>query len=358
MILYQAKGLPAMQNVLFNNLREAIDCPKSDLILDLDDTGFVRNVAFDPSLVVYDDAYQNDQSCSSVFQAHLNKVADLCRAYLASDDNLVVDVGCGKGGFVDVLRAKNLNAVGYDNTYEGKSSYIRKCFFDQSSHETGSLLTPRHVLEHIQDPWVFIRNLAAANQSKGFLYIEVPDLDWILQKNAYYDLFHEHVNYFREADFSRQFPLALVSTFKLFHGQYLGVFLDLSKVSNDCNVSYLKNTDFESLQQAFCRLVGHEVSVYEQINSLSSLVIWGAASKGVVFAAKAPINLKKKIKFSIDINPKKSNRFMPISGVEVVSPSQGLTMLNSDDTVVIGNPNYEAEIRSALPSQQPIFVLR
>ena len=47
----------------------------------------------------------------------------------------------------------------------------------------------------------FIRDLADANGHKGLLYIEVPDLIWILENHAYYDLFHEHVNYFCARDF-------------------------------------------------------------------------------------------------------------------------------------------------------------
>ena len=86
-------------------------------------------------------------------------------------------------------------------------------------------------------------------------------------------------------------------------------------------------------------------------------MIWGAAAKGVVFAAKAPPTIKSKITYAIDINPNKQGHFMPISGVEVLDPATGVTRLDLSSLVVIMNPNYEQEIRGSLPRNQPCLVL-
>jgi hypothetical protein len=148
-ILYRASGIPAMQNKLFSTRAEALAAPSASLELCQDETGLVFNRCFDPDVVVYDDSYQNDQGHSLQFQRHLDKVCELCCGQLASKEHLVVDVGCGKGGFVELLRAKGVNAIGYDNAYQGSSPYIRKSFFNIDSHDCGELLTLRHVLEHL-----------------------------------------------------------------------------------------------------------------------------------------------------------------------------------------------------------------
>jgi hypothetical protein len=49
---------------------------------------------------------------------------------------------------------------------------------------------------------------------------------------------------------------------------------------------------------------------------------------------------------------------MPISGVEVVDPTTGLTRLDPSSLVIIMNPNYEQEIRESLPHNQPCLALR
>jgi len=356
--LYKSTSLPAMQNVLFTNREKALNAPRAELSLVMHPSGYVVNSSFNPNLVKYDSQYQNDQGYSGAFKKHLLFVVDYCKQFCPSLASLIVDVGCGKGGFVDLMRLEGLNAVGYDNTYEGNSPYVRKTFFSSSSHEHGDLLTLRHVLEHVQDPWAFISDLAFANGRKGLLYIEVPDLVWILKNHAYYDLFHEHVNYFCLNDFSRCYPEALKSSVSLFNGQYLGVVLDLSLVprcapSPDVSVNY-----FESLLSSFNSLARHEMKAYAKARLSRRLVIWGGASKGVVFAAKAPRDVLNKLSFAIDINPKKSHQYMPISGLEVLHPQEGLDFLRADDTVIIVNPNYEKEITSCLPVGQHFLVLK
>lgn len=356
-ILYKAVGIPAMQNKLFATRAESLDAPLASLELCQDETGLVFNQTFDPALVAYDENYQNDQGYSLHFKQHLDEVCQLCRSYLTSQESLVVDVGCGKGGFVELLRGKGVNAIGYDNTYQGSSTYIRKSFFGVDSHIRGDLLTLRHVLEHIPSPWKFFHGIAAANNYHGFLYVEVPDLEWILEHRAYFDLFHEHVNYFRADDFLHRFGEGVVFQSKSFGGQYLSVIINLECV-RDGDLSSLTSESDPGLQSAFDQLSKSEAETYAALIESPEIVLWGAASKGVVFAAKAPPLIKSKITYAIDINPSKQGQFMPISGVEVVDPVTGLTRLDNSSLAVIMNPNYEEEIRRSLPHGQPFLVLR
>lgn len=354
--LYRASGIPAMQNKLFSTRAEALAAPLASLDLCQDETGLVFNRAFDPAIVVYDDNYQNDQGHSLQFKRHLDEVCELCCGYLTSKENLVVDVGCGKGGFVELLREKGLNAIGYDNAYQGISTYIRKSFFSVDSHDRGDLLTLRHVLEHIPSPWKFLDVIAEANNYQGHLYVEVPDLEWILEHRAYFDLFHEHVNYFRANDFSRRFGEGVAFHAKSFGGQYLSVVINLECV-RDYDQSSLSSESEPGLQSAFDQLSESEAKTYAALIESREIVLWGAASKGVVFATKAPPLIKQKISYAIDINPSKQGHFMPISGVEVVDPETGLSRLDESSLVVIMNPNYEEEIRGSLLHHQPCLVL-
>lgn len=356
-ILYRAAGIPAMQNKLFSTRAEAMAAPAASLELCQDQTGLVINRCFDPAVVAYDDSYQNDQGHSRQFQRHLDEVFELCCGHLSSKENLVVDVGCGKGGFVELLRNKGVNAIGYDNAYQGSSPYIRKSFFSVDSHDQGNLLTLRHVLEHIPSPWQFLDGIAAANGYQGLVYIEVPDLEWILEHRAYFDLFHEHVNYFRAEDFSRRFGDGIIFLSKSFGGQYLSVVIKLESLRKYSQPSLaLESTS--SLQAAFDQLSEYEDMTYAALTESHEIVLWGAAAKGVVFAAKAPPMSQRKITYAIDINPRKQGHFMPLSGVEVLDPTTGVARLDPSSLVVIMNPNYEQEIRKSLPHNQPCLVLR
>jgi hypothetical protein len=356
-VLYRASGIPAMQNKLYPSKIEALNAPSACLELAQDETGLVFNRCFDPAVVTYDDSYQNEQGYSMQFQEHLYEISGLCRRYLARQGYLLVDVGCGKGGFVELLRSQGVNAVGYDNAYQGHSPYIRKSFFRKDSHDKGDLLTLRHVLEHVPSPWQFLEDVAAANSYRGLIYIEVPDLEWILKCRAYFDLFHEHVNYFRAEDFSRRFGEGVIFQSNSFGGQYLSVVINLECV-RDCGQSLQARENDPVLQVAFAQLSAYEDQAYVSLTDSHEVVIWGAASKGVVFAAKAPPAIKRKVAYAIDINPRKHEHFMPISGVEVVSAEAGVSRLDTSTLIVIMNPNYEKEIRKSLPHNQPCLVIR
>jgi hypothetical protein len=355
-IFYQATNIPAMQNRLCGTLDQALSTRSAEIELIEDEMGLIFNRKFNPDLVVYDDQYQNEQGYSPQFCKHLESVSFLCAKHLLSAQSLLVDIGCGKGKFVELLREKGLNAVGYDNTYQGDMPYIRKCFFGVDSHEKGDLLTLRHVLEHVTSPWDFLDAIAAANDHQGLLYIEVPDLDWILLHKAYFDLFHEHVNYFRAIDFMRRYGSAIVHISKSFGGQYLSVIINLDRAKTEPPPSG-KPSENEYLQSSFGTLIEHENRAYASFADCEGLVIWGAASKGVIFASKAPRTLQEKINFAIDINPNKHGHFMPISGVEVLDPESGMAKLKPSSLVIIMNPNYAQEIRESLPQNQPCMVL-
>ncbi|MEA3642374.1 MAG: hypothetical protein VBE63_20880 [Lamprobacter sp.] len=87
----------------------------------------------------------------------------------------------------------------------------------------------RHVLEHLQTPFEFLRQVRDANGGAGLIYIEVPCLEWIGQQRAWFDIFYEHVNYFRPSDFRRLFG-EVVAAGHLFGGQYQYVIAELASL--------------------------------------------------------------------------------------------------------------------------------
>ena len=55
----------------------------------------------------------------------------------------------------------------------------------------------------------------------------MPCLDWICKHRAWFDIFYEHVNYFRLTDFQRLFQ-RIEDSGHLFGGQYLYVVAELA----------------------------------------------------------------------------------------------------------------------------------
>ena len=323
-----------MQNRLYSCRDEAVNCSTADIKLVQDEeTGLVYNFAFNGKAIIYDSYYNNEQSKSSTFLEHLNNVACIVSKNVGHTG--LIEVGCGKGFFLELLLSKGIEITGFDATYEGKNHLITKRNFQPGIiKKPAKGLILRHVLEHIQDPFGFLETLRDANGGEGLIYIEVPCFDWIIKNHAWYDIFHEHVNYFRMIDFQQMFSNLLYANYS-FDNQYISVVGDLSslrkpKLSQNSTIKLPE--EFSSVELMFNRY-----------KFTSSPVIWGGGSKGIIFA-----HLLKQLKIDfnaiIDINPDKQGKFTPVTGFEI-QPPEILRNYPPKTNIITMNPNYIKEVK-------------
>ena len=332
--LLRLSGIPAYQNKMFTTALAARECERGDLVLVQDaDTGLVHNAAFDPDVLSYDQSYQNEQGHAAAFKAHLDEVLELVDLHFSGGS--ILEVGCGKGSFLDMMRQRGLRASGIDPAYEGDMPHIVRASFAPGLGVGADAVVMRHTLEHIRVPIAFLDLIRRANGG-GLVYIEVPCLDWILERRAWFDIFYEHVNYFRLGDFHRMFGRVLASG-RLFGGQYLYVVADLASLREADALppgeAVLLPTDF---------FAGIERCV-KVAAAPGRKVVWGAAAKGVMFAHHvAATGLA--LDFAIDINPAKQSGHLAGTGLEVLSPEIGLARLTAGDQVFVMISNYLDEI--------------
>ncbi len=336
-LLYEQRDFPVFQNRMYGSYADARACSRGDIRLVRDaDTGLVYNQAFCPELLQYDCHYQNEQAVSAAFQRHLGEVASIVGTQLGHDG--LIEVGCGKGYFLELLNKNGFTVRGFDPAYEGDNQRIERRCFDPTIGLTSKGLILRHVLEHMPGPLDFLKQLRAANGCAGLIYIEVPCLDWIRERRAWFDIYYEHVNYFRLSDFHRIFEDIRVAG-RLFGGQYLYVVAELASLREP--VSGVE----ESFRLPDDFLSGIAGSRQQAAGSRQRVGVWGGASKGVIFALLRE-RLGQPVDVVIDVNPAKQSRFLPATGLMVHAPAQGLAQLPAGSPLYIMNSNYSAEIRS------------
>jgi hypothetical protein len=329
-LLYQVEAVPVFQNRAYDSPAEAQNCPKGDVeLVESVETGLVYNRGYKAELAVYDPHYQNEQAWSPVFRRHLDAVASIVTRHLGSRN--LVEIGCGKGFFLEKLASAGIEVIGVDPTYEGVNERVVKQYFHPGLGIRGSGVILRHVLEHIPNPVEFLFTLREANGGSGRLYIEVPCFDWICTHRAWFDVFYEHVNYFRLSDFHRLFG-KIVESGRSFGGQYLYAVAELDSLRHpapNTGDQIQFPTDF---RPNFPKL--HE----------PCSAIWGAASKGVIFAlmmTRAGINAE----LAVDINAAKQGKYLPATGLPVFAPSDAIKQLVPGSTLYVMNSNYMEEIR-------------
>lgn len=332
--IFRVNDLPVLQNKMFSTHAEALACPTGDIVLVQDmDTGLVFNSAFDAARLDYDKDYQNEQACSGVFQQHLQAVTKIIGRHFKQGS--LIEVGCGKGYFLEHLHGAGYDITGIDPAYEGDNPSVVKARFERGLGLSADGVILRHVLEHVPDPVAFLSNIAEANGGKGDIYIEVPCFDWICGRRAWFDLFYEHVNYFRLSDLGRMFG-KVHEAGHLFGGQYLYLVADLSS---------LRTPRFDIASG-----VTFPVDFLGGIGRLSTIAkknarnaIWGGTSKGVIFAIYME-NADARIDLVIDINPAKQGLYLARSGLLVSPPAIATQVLAPHDNVFVMNSNYLDEI--------------
>ena len=333
-IIYEQKNVPLIQNCVYPTPELAKGTKTINVTLAQSlDNGYVFSANFDDSIIDYDQHYQNEQSNSGFFQDHLRNVIQIMKSNNLLNKK-IVEIGCGKAYFMDMLLAQGEDVIGFDPTYEGDSPKVIKDFFsDKYSNISAETIILRHTLEHIAKPFDFIQTIAKANNYKGFIYIEVPTFEWIVDNTASEDVFYEHCNYFTLETLQQFFTDSVGGHF--FNGQYIYVIADLGKVKREVEKRSIKeyNIRFNDKITEYKNLVAKNKNV----------AIWGAGAKGSTF-----LNLvdkeANKVKCVIDINPKKQNQFLGGTGHPIIKPEDlGKYKI---DTIIVMNINYLKEIKA------------
>lgn len=380
-LIEQRPRVPMLQNTTLQTIEEAAAYPTGQLeMLRCSSCTFVWNQAFDPSLIVYDESYNNDVSTSDYYIAHLNSMAD--RVLATIPDNVpihYVEIGCGEGDFLRLVmqraNGRCVSAIGFDPSFTGEDKLpqgarVYKSFFgkDQVSlvPNEANIICSRHTIEHVADSNAFASGLASLIDSDHRrLLIETPDANWILQNSAFQDFFYEHCSIYTPKSIQRLLANHNLScqVTPVYDGQYMWTeaWLNNEKHStthlphattNRATPENIDPEDTEFLDDGLATqyvqnrdaMIQHWTQYLQSQKQRGPIAIWGAASKGVTFALIANNASGVEIDFAIDLNKAKQGRFLPTTGLPVISPSQAHE--KGVLSVVIMNPNYESEIKT------------
>lgn len=339
-------AIPVFQNVTYASAESAAAAPTGRLVLATCRVcGFSYNGTFEPALVVYDESYDNHVA-SDAFRAYYRSLAEMLIARFAIEEGCVYDIGCGKGEFLEIFQelAPKVRCVGIDPSCTpraaGNFRLIRSPFSAELLAGEARLVVLRHVLEHLDEPVAFLRELRAA-MPEAPIFIEVPDLDWILDQNSFWDFCYEHCNYFTRASLANACRLAgfaLEEQRLSFGGQYQWAL---------CRPSVKDATGGTGSAEALARVGAYAERESARMDALGAfalreggVALWGMATKGVLLSNLLPEGLTRG---GIDMNLAKQGRYVAGSAVQVHAP-EWLLGQPAGTTVLVMNPNYADEI--------------
>lgn len=340
--------LPIFQNVVWKSKDEAVQAPSAPFTLATCYTcGFSFNSDFDHSLVVYNERYDNNVP-SSVFAKYYRSLIELLAKRYDLSSGTVYDVGCGKGEFLQMLceACPGIKGIGIDpsctpvesGNFKLISGYLDPSHFSDDAR----LVVVRHVLEHIDQPVAFMRMIRGCVPEIP-VFVEVPDLDWILLHDAFWDFCYEHCNYFTHTSLAhclRAAGFELIDQQPCFGDQYQWA---LCKPGQVHVPQHQEGLEAVAAARAYA---SREAAKIAQLSKLAhqggGLALWGMATKGVMMSAILGADA---ILGGVDVNKNKQGKFAAGSGVAINAP-EWLCGLPEGTTTLLMNPNYETEIRA------------
>lgn len=352
--------IPTLQNRVYRTADEARAARQGRFeLVQCSDCGFAHNAAFDETLIEYDEHYDNLVP-SAVMAAHYRAVIGRLSKRHALDRGWLLDVGCGKGAFLETAcdMLPLLSGLGIDPSYEGDTSrdagrlnFLRERFTVDQVAVAPTLVVCRHVVEHMPRPIDFLSTMRDALRRfpRTPVFVEVPDLDWILRQGAFWDFCYEHCNYFDATSLRRALKEAgLTGPYAAgnsFGDQYLWIEHDPALAPVSAEMSAQRSLDLIRYAADESRMLAH---VNEHLGVLrrdgQRIVVWGMATKGVMFANLLDPDMRR-IDHCIDINVKKQGCHVPLSAHRIDPPQSLLSAAGERLAVVVMNPIYLDEVK-------------
>jgi hypothetical protein len=213
----------------------------------------------------------------------------------------------------------------------------------------------RHTLEHIQPTRDFLRLVrrSVGDRRNTIIFFELPDVERVLDEQAFWDVYYEHCSYFSLGSLARLFRecgFEILRLEKVFGGQYL--LIDARIADADSTTRFQAENDLERLRAAVDRferecpaLIAEWRTRFRDWHAAGRrVVLWGAGSKAVAFLTT--LGIGDECGGLVDINPHKHGHFTPGTGHPVWAPAALAEY--APDVVVAMNPVYLEEIRRDL----------
>ena len=363
----QRDRVPVHQNLLAHSRQAALEVPTGALTMCIcRSCGFVFNSTFELKRMSYDARYDNTQTCSPEFTQYVNGLVTRLVDGLGVRGQTVVEVGCGKGDFIRRLVEypnSGITGIGFDPTYVGpESSHGGRLRFERRFYDETAASVPadavvcRHVIEHVPRPLDLLHSVrrAVGSRPNALICFETPSVEWILEKQVFWDFFYEHCSIFTPQSLTRAFAVTgfdVTSVSSVFGDQYM--WLEAKPSSKTSDFSYNPSSLVrlaERFAEGASRLKESWSAALDRAaamahNGRSRIGVWGAGAKGVTFANLVDADASA-VHCFIEVNPAKQGKYVPGTGHRIISPAE----IENErlGSILVLNPNYFSEMNQYL----------
>lgn len=366
LLFLELRNVPLDCTSIMSTKTEALASPRGDIILGLcENCSFITNVAFNQRIVDDSIIYEDQQGFSPTFKTYIEKLADyLIKKYNLSEKT-IIEIGCGKGDFLELLcKLGNNRGIGIDPLSDEKRigpgianqiTLIKELYSEKHGRYHGDLLCCRHTLEHVPQTAEFLKTVrkSLGDRLHTILFFEVPDVSRIIDELAFWDIYYEHCSYFSPGSLARLFRncgFEIIDLKRDYDDQYLLLEAKAVAVSSQKKSEIEESPEFmvqqvKSFSTHFKNMVNFWGRYLQHTHgSGKRAVIWGSGSKCVSFLSATSIS--DEIEYVVDINPHRQGFYVAGTGQHIVDPV--FLKKYKPDIVIVMNKIYLEEIEQDL----------
>lgn len=326
---------------------------------------------------IFDSEYAYFSSFSTSWLAHAKRyVEQMIERFNLSQSAQIVEIASNDGYLLQYFREKNIPVLGIEPTTNTAAVAINKgiptltrFFGTQLAHELAGqgtladLLIGNNVLAHVPDIVDFVAGLAILLKPTGIITMEFPHLLNLIEQHQFDTIYHEHFSYLSSHTVSRIFASQGLTLFDVeelpTHGGSLRIYArhahnDALAISSNVDDLLQKEADAGLTTLAY---YAHFQPKAEQIKwdllyflldqkrAKKSVAAYGAAAKGNTLLNFCGVK-NDLIRFVVDANPAKQNKFLPASHIPVVA--EAVLKAQRPDYILILPWNLRDEITAQL----------
>ncbi len=326
---------------------------------------------------LFDENYAYFSSFSSSWLKHAEKFSNYAiKKFNLNSNSKVIEIAANDGYLLQYFKNKKVPCLGIEptkstaNAAREKGIEILEEFFSvklarklSNEGKHSDLMIANNVLAHVPDINDFVSGFEELLNPQGIASFEFPHLMNLVKFNQFDTIYHEHFSYLSLSAvniiFSNNglqiFDVEEIST----HGGSLRIFAQKKKTGiykTNENFNKLLNLEeklgmtnkafYEGFQNKVDKIKNDFLSLLIKIKSQNKTVIgYGAAAKGNTIINYSGVK-EDLIKFIVDKNPNKQNKFMPGSRIPIL-PEASIKELQPD-FIIIFPWNLKKEIEAQL----------
>ena len=253
----------------------------------------------------------------------------------------VLEVGCGRGEYLALLKSVGLNAYGVEHAAEAVADCQQQglqatqgYFGDfklahKASNYAGFVCL--NFMEHWPNPRASLQEIHAHLAENAIGLIEVPNFDMILKKGLFSEFIADHLLYFTQQTLTQTLQN---NGFEVLECQPVWQDYILSAVVRKRPATHLDYFD------QFKKRISAELNAFVDEYAIGKVAVWGAGHQALAVIALA--ELSKKIAYVVDSAPFKQGKYTPATHIEIVAPSYIISQ--PVDAIIVMAASYSDEV--------------